>query len=88
MNRKNLHSPPFKPGAGFIGRIRAMEIDPVTPAEAGVQVFLAAEEPAPDSIRGRWIPGQARNDDLEASDGLFSYVNPLMKESLYGVRQG
>ena len=43
----------------------------VTPAKAGVQWLSADEEPAPDSIRDRWIPafagmtpwGKRRNAD-------------------------
>ena len=38
------------------GHIKSHENKAVTPAKAGVQWLSGDEEPAPDLIRGHWIP--------------------------------
>ena len=64
------HRPPVQAGGGLCRPHKSRETKSVAPSEAGVQGLSWAREPAPDSIRGRWIPACA-GMTLQGLDGLF-----------------
>ena len=71
-NRPALHGSrmPRDNPYGLAGHVKFMKIDPPRRRKPA-STLSGGRRPAPESIRGQWIPGQAQNDRLGSGRVYF-----------------